>query len=257
MMINRPYKVQNGNNNPIQAPFYKSPFTPYKCTNFGSVSVYAEVEPELIKKYLEPTPFEYISSVFNISISDFSNTDGYGGFYDCSFVIPVKYKDLIGGYTMFEYESEDFAIAAGRELWGYPKEYAKMDFIDSTEKVLATASKRGKEFVRIEFTKNSVDKIEIPDVKLTPHLQVQVVPNAEGPGVFLKRVLQRDTSPDYKSRIYMEGETTLTLKFDGKNPLDEFASAKIIGGTYTRGEWASTEENGWAKVVDTLIKPKF
>ncbi|MDO5115175.1 MAG: acetoacetate decarboxylase family protein [Synergistaceae bacterium] len=254
-MIERPYKVQDGYNNPIQASLFRSPFVPYKCTNMRSLAVWAETDPDLIKKYLEPTPFEYVSNVFNISISDFMNADGFMGFYDCSFCIPVKYKDIYGAYTMFEYESEDFAIWAGRELWGYPKVYAEMNLVEGVDKVVATATKNGIEFVHLELDRRDLKDFTEPDVQMHPHLQLQVVPNCDGPGIYLKRVMSRDTSPDYKGRVCLKGDAALTLRYDGRNPLDEFSSAKIIGAVYSCGEFNSTVENGWAKVVDILIKP--
>lgn len=253
-MIFRPYDVQDGCCIPIHSPFYRSPFVPYKCTNMRSVSVWAEVDPALIEKYLAVTPFEYISNLINVSITDFSNADGFKGFYDCSFCVPVKYKDICGAYTMFEYESEDFAIWAGRDLWGYPKTYADISLTEGVDKVVATASKGGKEFIRIEFDQHSGPAFSEPEVPLKPHLQLQVVPNCDG-GIFLKRVMMRDTGPDYVGRVHKLGATALTLRCDGRTPLDEFSSAKIICGTYDRGEFNATEENGWAKVLDVLVKP--
>lgn len=265
-MSSRPYVVQNGCNNPIQAPLFQDPFVPYTCINERSVSVWAEVDPELIKKYLAPTPFEYVSNVFNISVTDFantaiadaSNTIGFKGFFDVSFCVPVKYKDLYGSYTFFEYENDDFCIAAGREMWAYPKVYADIDVTESLEKVVGTAKKRGVEIVRLEVSRRYGQDLVPPQAIMSPNINLQVIPRGEAPGgVLIKRVLRRDTSPDYRGRISFTGEAAMTLRFDGTNPLDEFSSAKIICGTYSCGEFAATGEyNGWGHVVDNLVWPE-
>lgn len=254
-MMKRPYEVQNGFCIPIQSPFYRSPFVPHQCTNRRSVSVWVEVKEEMIKKYLAPTPFTYVTNLMNISISDYSNADGFMGYFDCNISFPVKYKDIQGAYTMFAYASEDFAIWSGRDLWGYPREYADIDLVEGVDKVVATAKKFGSEFIRIEFDAHKPAQGEEPTVPLKPDLQLHVVPNCDGPGVFLKRVMMRDTSPDYVGRIHKLGEASLTLRCDGRNPLDEFSDGKIVCATYDCGEFYATEENGWGKVLDVIIKP--
>ena len=54
---------------------------------------------------------------------------------------------------MFEYEDKDYSIAAGRELWGYPKKYAKINLVEHTDKYVATAVKNGTEIIRMELDK--------------------------------------------------------------------------------------------------------
>ncbi len=254
----RPYVVpNNGCNNPIQSPLFQSPFVPYSCINARCVSVWAEVEPELIKKYLAPTPFEYVSNVFNIMISDYNNATGFRGFCDCSFVIPVCYKGLYGGYTIFEYENDDFCIAAGREMWGYPKVFGEINVTESIDKVVGTVRKRGKEVVRVEVDITPGQNLTAPKVALSPAINLVTIPRGEAPGgILLQRVVQRNTSPDCDWHTTILGEAALTLRFDGTHPFDEFASAKIICGDYTRGEFAATNENGWSRAIEDIIWPE-
>jgi acetoacetate decarboxylase len=78
---------------------------------------------------LVPTPFKYVSDIVYAYVADYTNSDcndgcNYG-FYDTGLVIPVEYKGRVGVHVLYEYEDQDYAIAAGREMWGYPKKYAK------------------------------------------------------------------------------------------------------------------------------------
>ena len=114
--MKRPYAIQNGNNVPLSSPLIPTPFVPYQCADCRHVNVFCRAEPDLIKKYLENTPFEYAGNTVLIYISDFTNTD-VCPFWDCGIVIQAKYKDIVGGYFLFEYEDQDYSIAAGRELW--------------------------------------------------------------------------------------------------------------------------------------------
>jgi len=248
----RPYEVEDGNNVPVHSPLIPTPFVPYQCSNNRAVAVYSKVDPEVIKKYLEKTPFEYVDNTVMFYIQDFTNTDRCS-FWDCGVVVSAKYKDIYGGYFIYEYENEDYAIAAGRELWGYPKKYAEINLVEHTDKIVATAVKNGIEIIRMELDKNTLCTDQKPDTKLIPHLLLHTVPNGNKPGIFSQRVMSRDTSPDFKTRVCKPMKATLSLRPVVNDALDEFASAEIICGTYTVGEYFASEENGWAKVLDTLI----
>lgn len=238
-------------------PLFQSSFVPYTSINARSVTVWGEVDPDLIKKYLAPTPFEYVSNVFSVCVSDFANSTGFHGFFDCSFTIPVCYKGLYGGYTLFEYENDDFCIAAGREMWGYPKVYADISLTENLDKAVAIVKKRGREVIRMEVDLQRGQDLVTPDVTMAPGINLQTIPRGEAPGgILIQRVLKRDTSPDNDWRVSVNGEASMTLRFDGTNPLDEFSSAKILCGNYCRGEFRATNENGWAKVVDNIIWPE-
>lgn len=67
--------------------------------------------------------------------------------YQC----PARFRDTVGGYFLFEYEDQDYSIAAGRELWGYPKKYADILMTEETGKVTAKAVKNKKETMRLEL----------------------------------------------------------------------------------------------------------
>jgi len=246
------FKVEDGNNVPVHSPLFPTPFVPYKCSNNRTVTVYAKVREEVARKYLEGTPFEYVDNTAMFYIQDFTNTDKCS-FWDCGIVISAKYKDIYGGYFVYEYENEDYAIAAGRELWGYPKKYAEINMIEHTDKIVATAIKNGREIIRIELDKTNEIESNKPDTKFLPHLLLHTVPNGDGPGIYSQRILARDTSPDFKTREFKTYKATLTLRPVVNDALDNFATAEIICGTYTVGEYFATEENGWAKVIDTII----
>lgn len=250
--MKRPYEIQHGNNAPVHAPLIPSPFVPYHCSDNRTATVYVEVEPEVIKKYLEPTPFEYVDNIIMIYVQDFTNTD-ICPFWDCGIVCTARYKDIVGGYFLFEYEDKDYSIAAGRELWGYPKKYAKINLVEHIDKYVATAVKNGTEIIRMELDKTKETKGLKPDSKFLPHLLLPTVPNGDKPGIFSQRVMTRDTSPDFEVWYSKEMEATLTLRCEGLDALDEFAHGKVICGTYNTGQYHATEENGWAKLVDVII----
>ena len=250
--MKRPYAIQNGNNVPLSSPLIPTPFVPYQCADCRHVNVFCRAEPDLIKKYLENTPFEYAGNTVLIYISDFTNID-VCPFWDCGIVIQAKYKDIVGGYFLFEYEDQDYSIAAGRELWGYPKKYADISMVEESNKVTAKAIKNGRETIRLELDLTAEYMGALSSAPFVPHLLLHTVPNGDKPGIFSQRVMTRDTTPDFQTRTIKSYEAKICLRNVGVDPLDEFASMEVLYGTYQVGEYFATEENGWAKVIDTII----
>src|SRR5699024_11298573 len=108
---------------PIHSPAFPDPFVPYESPDYVSLYAIVEIDEHEVKRILAPTEFDYVNNYAVISITDFSNCNKIP-YMDCAIVIPVQFEGKYGGYYIYEYENNDAAIAAGRELWGYPKKYA-------------------------------------------------------------------------------------------------------------------------------------
>ncbi len=240
----------HGNNVPIQTPLIPDPFVPYECKGYRSVFAICRGQ-EVIRKYLEPTPFEYVDDTFIVSVSDFSNCNVVS-FMDCAIVIPVKYKDVYGGYYLFEYENDDSAIAAGRDLWGYPKKYADITLQAEGATVKGQAVRKGTLIVDIECDRSAkVDKL--PALQTYPHLNLHVVPKPDGPGIAAMKIIARDTSPDFQLISEELGKATVRLNGLATDPLHELQPIEVLGGGFTVGDFYATEEHGWGRVLETLI----
>ena len=96
--------------------------------------------------------------------------------------------------------------------------------------------------------------VQSPEI---PEPAIYAVPAPDGPYIFSQRVLSRDTSPDFVQKEYRAGFGVCELKGVSRNPLDEFTPARIYGASYDVGDFFSTPEHGWAKVIKEIILPKI
>lgn len=243
--------VQSGNNMPLHSPLIPTPFVPYECKNNSTLFAICRVDEEVIRKILEPTPFEYVNDYMVISISDFSNCDK-AQFMDSAMVISVRHKGSLGGYYIFEYENNDAAIAAGRDLWGYPKKYADITMSKEDHIIKGKASKDNVPIIQIECDLNSPIE-NLPDVQTTPHLNIHMVPSPDSSDVFSKRIISRDTSPDFELHRKVYGATKIKLQSSKTEPLSIFESIEVLGGGLIEGDFYATEENGWGKTIEVII----
>jgi len=248
------FPVKNANNIPLQMPLYDDPFVPYQVADMPCLCIYCRAAPGVIEKYLEPTPFEFVSSDFVVSAADMMNTGHTtGGFYDVALVVTIQYKGRRYGYYLFEYEQDDYCVCAGRELWGYPKKMATGNLVKKGGKIIANLVRNGVEFLRLEMDPEKPPQDDLPNPVIHPHLNIQVMPNCDGPGIFSKRILLRDTSADFVRKSKTTGEGKITLKSTHNNPIGEFTPVKIYGASYEIGDYFATPANGWAKVLETLV----
>lgn len=249
--MNRRPHVQNANNVPIQAPLITHPVIPYSNKNSKSVYAIFEVEEEVVRAYLEPTPFEYKSNVVYAWVNDFLDSPQQP-YMDSGLMVEAKYKDIEGGHIIFEYENYDESVAAGREIWGYPKKQGDVRLNKKANHVRASVSRRGHKLIDItcQLKDNVAEKFPRP--KTTPHLNLQTIPNAEGPGYFMRRVIARDNSSECKLLEEKIGDIEIKLTSGPTDPIGDFQPKRIIGGGYSVLDFLASEQYGYGKVLETF-----
>lgn len=242
--------VQSANNMPVQAPLIPHPFVPYHCPGNRTLYAVCRGDEAVLRAMLAPTPFELADDRFVVSVSDFSNCDKTA-FMDAAIVLPVRFGELAGGNYLFEYENNDAAIAAGRDLWGYPKKYARILMARDGDTVSARVERDGTRLMEIVcHLRAGAAPPERPVV--TPHLNLHLQPAPDGPGWISRRVIARDTSPDFELSSDEAGHVEVHLGELPGHPLACLQPREVLGGGLVSGDFHATERNGWGRVVANL-----
>lgn len=242
------FKISNGNNMPVQAPLIPDPFVPYQCPGNVTLSVLCRSDRALLEDYLAPTPFSPLSDLYIVYASDFSNCDKVP-FMDAGITIPILFEGTEGVTYLFEYEDNDSAIAAGRDLWGYPKKFADIELMLDGDKAKAAVVRQGTAILSIAADFSTERTFDMP--KLAPHFNVHVQPGPDGK-VLSRRVIRRDTSPDFQLARNRLGMAEVDLKSLPQDPLGAFQPKEVLGAMLTQGDFFATEENGWGQTVREL-----
>jgi len=243
------FKVRDGNNMPLQAPLIPDPFVPYRCPRNATVSVVCRTDKSVLERYLAPTPFAPQGDLYAVYVSDFSNCDKVP-YMDGGIILPVTFEGRAGGTYLFEYEDDDRAIAAGRDLWGYPKKYGAFTMQRDGDIVSATITRHGTEILAISCDLGQPR--DVPDLAITPHFNIHTQPAPDGT-ILSRRVIERDTSPDFKLISKDSGAATAKLAGLPQDPLDEFTPAEVLGGTYVVGDFLASETHGWGRTIADLV----
>ncbi len=107
---------------PAAGPSY--PAGPYRFINREFLVITYETDPDLIRAGL-PEPLEPIDqSIVHYEWIKMPDSSGFGSYTESGLVIPARLNGEEVSFVSQMYLDDDPPIAAGREIWGFPKKYA-------------------------------------------------------------------------------------------------------------------------------------
>jgi acetoacetate decarboxylase len=107
---------------PAAGPSY--PAGPYRFIDREFLVITYETDPELIREQL-PEPLEAIEQpLVHYEWIKMPDSSGFGSYTESGMVIPARLRGEEVNFVAQMYLDDDPPIAAGREIWGFPKKYA-------------------------------------------------------------------------------------------------------------------------------------
>ncbi|WP_026572843.1 acetoacetate decarboxylase family protein [Bacillus sp. UNC438CL73TsuS30] len=229
---------------PEYSPLY--PALPYHYEDYQKVSVYCQGDIEALQRFL-PKEFKVTSDVFEVFVLTNIKIQGLDLYSEGGIVIPCSFKDIEGACVAFEYVDTDGALCAGREIWGYPKKLAEVQFKKDETSIRGVITRKGKKIIDVTFEKDQGSFYEPPI--LSPRLQVKRMPNPEVYGTdtnfVIKNVLQ---NAETKKKVY--GQATINIEPSAEDPLSELGIKKVLGAMYMEGAFTLT----YGEIVENLNK---
>jgi acetoacetate decarboxylase len=117
---------------PAAGPSY--PAGPYRFIDREYMVITYETDPEAIA-YQLPEPLEPLDQpLAHYEWIRMPDSTGFGSYTESGLVIPCRCKGEEVNFVSQMYLDDDPPIAAGREIWGFPKKYAhpKMEIVKDT-----------------------------------------------------------------------------------------------------------------------------
>lgn len=91
------------------------------------------------------------------------------------------------------------------------------------------------------------------DYKVYPHLQARAISDIYGPSFSQFDIIARDTSKDYELLSRRFGNASVQLSPTIGLAGQRLEIVEVLGAEYAVGNFASTRENGQARVIASLI----
>lgn len=222
---------------PQHSPLY--PELPYEYNDYKRFSVFGQANEDAIRELL-PDPLEYVSNEFEAFVLHAPNIEGLPAYYEGGVVVSAGYEDLEGAHMLCEYVNNDAAVAAGREIWGYPKKMATVTLEENGSTATGTITRNGTEILQLSFSEQDID----PDPpQLFPRLQVKQIPSADGSGYGINQIVKMSFEGDESHfsaddvSQYTTGNGSIEFGQNKEDPLYKLAPTEIRGGAVTTGSF--------------------
>jgi acetoacetate decarboxylase len=229
---------------------YPSP--PYLYEEYRKLSAFCEGNEKEIKRII-PSPFEYISNIFEVSIINITKISGLRPYMEAAMAVPVKYKDIIGGHVVYEWTSTDDALCAGREIWGYPKKLLdRAELIETQSKIYGNVWRKGVKILSINCKIRKKTTNFKPPI-LQPRLQLKIIPRANGIGDDIKKIIRIPVKGwlPYEATSLKTGETTVSFEESEADPLYKLMPLRVLNGVYAIGSFTL----GYGEEIADLNSP--
>ncbi|MGE0023193.1 MAG: acetoacetate decarboxylase [Hyphomicrobium sp.] len=117
---------------PLAGPSY--PKGPYRFVNREYMVISYETDEEIVREQL-PEPLEPVERpIVHYEWIRMPDSSGFGSYTESGMVIPCRLRGEDMNFVAQMYLDDDPPIAAGREIWGFPKKYAhpKLEVVKDT-----------------------------------------------------------------------------------------------------------------------------
>jgi len=213
-------------------PAHRAYFPPlpsyYRDVEFQTI--FFRTDPAVVYEHL-PEPLEpdpegvaVLMSIMNPWCS------AYGPFNEVEFSVRCSYKGQMGFYDIILFHDNPRAICAGRERWGVPKTYAKVDIEKPGNLIYTKVTQEGVNVMTLTSAIN--EKAAASEmIPLYPWYDLKLIPRADGPGAAIKQLLKSGLG-DWDSKLLMKGTGMIELGSTANSDMAAFRPREILGAFY-------------------------
>ena len=120
---------------PMHNPAF--PPGPYRFVDREYLIITYRTDPDALRKLI-PAPLELAEPVVKYEFINMPDSTGFGHYCESGQVIPVTLNGEAGGFTLAMFLNDHPPIAAGRELWGFPKKLGQPELRVHTDTLMGT-----------------------------------------------------------------------------------------------------------------------
>ncbi|MBU6258408.1 MAG: acetoacetate decarboxylase [Burkholderiales bacterium] len=214
---------------PIHSPAY--PSGPYRFVDREYLIISYRTDPERLRA-LVPAPLELAEPVVKFEFIKMPDSTGFGDYTESGQVIPVRLKGESGGYVLSMYLDDHPPIAAGRELWGFPKKLGRpelrvhadtlMGTLDYSDFRVATGS--------MGFKHRTLDADAVAASLGAPNYLLKILPHVDGTPRVCEIVRYRMT--EIRIRGAWSGPGALDLHAHALAPVADLPVLEILSAVH-------------------------
>jgi len=164
---------------PLTSPAF--PNGPYRFVDREYLVITYETDLATLRAIV-PEPLEVAQPIVKYEFIRMPDSTGFGNYTESGQVIPVTYAGRKGSYVHCMFLDDHPPIAAGRELWGFPKKLAAPTLAVATDTLVGTLDYGPVRIVTatMGFKHREVDRDAVVASLAEPSFLLKVVPHVDG-----------------------------------------------------------------------------
>jgi len=234
---------------PHHSPLFKP--LPRLYARFEKISVICRAPKDAVRRAL-PEPLDYVSDIFEVFVYRCPEVRDIAvpgapprSYMESGIALQAAVDGVAGGHVAYEYVTTDDAMAPGREIWGYPKKLADVDWQREGQTITSKTVRRGNRLIDIEFSEGS-NTFDKPVYQ--PRLQVKRIPSADGSGYDVHQIVLNKLAK-WTLLETITGNAKVKLGgMEDMDPLFELGPLEILGAEKIRAEF----ELAYGQVIKDL-----
>ncbi len=219
----------------------------YQFYDAEMVTVYWLTRPEIVKRLLPPPLQPAGEPLAYAFLADYPRTNFGPPYREGALFLKAQYEGEVGGYCLAMPVTGDLAMAGGREIFGYPKKMADIDFSKEDYRISGSLKRHGQRFFKLR-----ADLAAAPnDDAFLAYFSGNAAAQADGAirvaSYLFKHFMAPDSSGfDYPPRLIRQetllqphttafGWAEINLPPSGCDPWYEVEVVTMLGAVYTIG----------------------
>jgi acetoacetate decarboxylase len=164
---------------PLTQPAY--PHGPYRFVDREYFIITYRTDPEKLRA-LVPEPLEIEAPLVKYEFIRMPDSTGFGDYTESGQVVPVSFRGRNGNYALCMFLNDHPPIAAGREVWGFPKKLASPSLRAETDTLIGTLDYGP---VRVAtgtmgYKHHMMDVSSITAALSAPNYLLKIIPHVDG-----------------------------------------------------------------------------
>ena len=164
---------------PINNPAF--PAGPYRFVDREYLIITYRTDPDLLREII-PAPLTMTDPVVKFEFINMPDSTGFGHYCESGQVIPVTLDGVAGGYVHSMYLNDHPPIAAGREIWGFPKKLGEPELRVHKDTLIGTLDYSDYRIATgtMGFKHKTLETGAIKKAMETPSFLLKIIPHVDG-----------------------------------------------------------------------------
>ncbi|MBI2791319.1 MAG: acetoacetate decarboxylase [Gammaproteobacteria bacterium] len=221
--------IENAFSMPFTRPAY--PKGPYRFINREFFVITYETDMEALKAVV-PEPLEVTDPIVKFEFIRMPDSTGFGDYTESGQVIPVTYQGKKGAYVHSMFLDDEAPIAAGREIWGFPKKLANPSLCVTSETLIGKLKYENTQIAlaTMGYKYEPLDLKQVLQSLMIPNYLLKIIPHVDGTARVCELVEYYLSDVTVKGA--WQGPAALELMSHAMAPVATLPVCKVISGAH-------------------------